>query len=337
MEAYPPPVATNGAHVTGSIGGGLWMVTSHTTQPKAAAALVEYMVTSPKIQENPTHHAGPAGLSARPGRVAQVAQQRLRQPDGDRGRDQDRPRARSGPDGALCRGASSPSSATPSRRASSPAARSRRRSRRSLRTSSPRRRAPAGRSRARQAAGRRNKQRNECPFGTGCSRRARRSPAGAAGPGGRERPPAGSSPHGRVLLRSALRRAAGAARHRAGGLRGLPRAEQLQVASSTSFVDAFNDYRFVPAFEHVLEFMVIWLVSQTILVVGLTLMLHNLARTRRRGLPVPLLHPGSSRRRGERDRLAVHARPDAQAHSRSSCIGSATRSSTTRSRRATSR
>ena len=54
MEAYPPPVATNGAHVTGSIGGGLWMVTSHTKQPKAAAALVQYMDTSPKIQGNPT-------------------------------------------------------------------------------------------------------------------------------------------------------------------------------------------------------------------------------------------------------------------------------------------
>ncbi|HVN62922.1 MAG TPA: ABC transporter substrate-binding protein [Gaiellaceae bacterium] len=54
MEAYPPPVATNGAHVTGSIGGGLWMVSSHTTQPKAAAALVEYMVTSPKIQQDPS-------------------------------------------------------------------------------------------------------------------------------------------------------------------------------------------------------------------------------------------------------------------------------------------
>jgi ABC-type glycerol-3-phosphate transport system substrate-binding protein len=54
MEAYPPPVATNGAHVTGSIGGGLWMVTSHTKQPQAAAALVEYMVTSPKIQADPT-------------------------------------------------------------------------------------------------------------------------------------------------------------------------------------------------------------------------------------------------------------------------------------------
>ena len=53
MEAYPTPVATNGAHVTGSIGGGLWMVTSHTTQPAAAAALVEYMDTSPQIQQNP--------------------------------------------------------------------------------------------------------------------------------------------------------------------------------------------------------------------------------------------------------------------------------------------
>jgi len=54
MEAYPPPVATNGAHVTGSIGGGLWMVMSHTKQAKDAAALVEYMVTSPKIQANPS-------------------------------------------------------------------------------------------------------------------------------------------------------------------------------------------------------------------------------------------------------------------------------------------
>lgn len=53
MEAFAPPVATNGAHVTGSIGGGLWMVTSHTKQPQAAAALVRYMVTSPKIQANP--------------------------------------------------------------------------------------------------------------------------------------------------------------------------------------------------------------------------------------------------------------------------------------------
>lgn len=53
MEAYPPPLATNGARVTGSIGGGLWLVTSHTKQPKAASALAEYFDTSPKIQENP--------------------------------------------------------------------------------------------------------------------------------------------------------------------------------------------------------------------------------------------------------------------------------------------
>ena len=53
MAAYPPPAATNGAHVTGSIGGGLWMVMSHTKQPQAAAALAEYMATSPKIQSDP--------------------------------------------------------------------------------------------------------------------------------------------------------------------------------------------------------------------------------------------------------------------------------------------
>src|SRR5579871_6224262 len=45
-----------------------------------------------------------------------------------------------------------------------------------------------------------------------------------------------------------------------------------------SFGAAFSDYRFLPAFEHILEFMAIWLVSQTILVVGLVLLLHNLAQ-----------------------------------------------------------
>ena len=58
IEAYPPPLATNGAHVTGSIGGGLWMVSSHTKQPKAAAALMEYMDTSPKIQESSSIEEG---------------------------------------------------------------------------------------------------------------------------------------------------------------------------------------------------------------------------------------------------------------------------------------
>ena len=51
MAAYPPPVATNGAHVTGALGGGLWLVSSHTKQPAAAAAFAEYMSTSPSIQK----------------------------------------------------------------------------------------------------------------------------------------------------------------------------------------------------------------------------------------------------------------------------------------------
>ncbi len=45
-----------------------------------------------------------------------------------------------------------------------------------------------------------------------------------------------------------------------------------------TFGDAFKDFRFLPAVEHVLEFMVIWLASQTIIVVGLVLMLHTLTR-----------------------------------------------------------
>jgi ABC-type glycerol-3-phosphate transport system substrate-binding protein len=51
MVAYPPPAATNGAHVTGALGGGLWLVSAHTKQPAAAAALAEYMATSPKVQK----------------------------------------------------------------------------------------------------------------------------------------------------------------------------------------------------------------------------------------------------------------------------------------------
>jgi len=51
MAAYPPPAATNGAHVTGALGGGLWLVSSHTKNPKAAVAFAEYMATSPNIQK----------------------------------------------------------------------------------------------------------------------------------------------------------------------------------------------------------------------------------------------------------------------------------------------
>lgn len=47
---------------------------------------------------------------------------------------------------------------------------------------------------------------------------------------------------------------------------------------ASAFHTAFSDYRFWPAFGHVLEFMALWLVSQTILVVALVLLLHNMAQ-----------------------------------------------------------
>ena len=100
---------------------------------------------------------------------------------------------------------------------------------------------------------------------------------GSRAVGRRERPPAGSSRTAGyyfVALYVALLALLGIA----------PVGYAIYLALSnshgfgSSFVDAFNDYRFVPAFEHVLEFMALWLVSQTILVVGLTLMIHNLAQ-----------------------------------------------------------
>jgi multiple sugar transport system permease protein len=44
------------------------------------------------------------------------------------------------------------------------------------------------------------------------------------------------------------------------------------------FVNTFNFFEFAPAFEHVLEFEGIWLISQTIFVVALALMVHTLER-----------------------------------------------------------
>jgi multiple sugar transport system permease protein len=48
------------------------------------------------------------------------------------------------------------------------------------------------------------------------------------------------------------------------------------VSGGPGFFATFSDYRFLPAFEHILEFMAYWLISQTILVVTLVLMLHSL-------------------------------------------------------------
>ncbi|MGD0343603.1 MAG: hypothetical protein ABSB55_01385 [Acidimicrobiales bacterium] len=50
MAAYSPPKSVLGQSITGALGGGLWLVSKHSSQPAAAAALAEYMATSPNIQ-----------------------------------------------------------------------------------------------------------------------------------------------------------------------------------------------------------------------------------------------------------------------------------------------
>jgi multiple sugar transport system permease protein len=47
---------------------------------------------------------------------------------------------------------------------------------------------------------------------------------------------------------------------------------------ASAFHTAFTDYRFWPSFGHILVFMAEWLVAQTLLVVGLVLMMHNMAQ-----------------------------------------------------------
>jgi len=52
MAAYPPLKATNGASVTGAVGGGLWFVSSHSKQLKLAASVAQWLATSPAVQQN---------------------------------------------------------------------------------------------------------------------------------------------------------------------------------------------------------------------------------------------------------------------------------------------
>ena len=75
----------------------------------------------------------------------------------------------------------------------------------------------------------------------------------------------------------------------------------------------FNDYRFLPAVEHVAIYVVLWLISLIVLVVLLALIVHAI-RVRWLGehCPVPLLHPGRDRGGIQRPALAVPARPDGE-------------------------
>jgi len=49
-------------------------------------------------------------------------------------------------------------------------------------------------------------------------------------------------------------------------------------AGASNFVNAYHDFRFLPAFEHIGEFLAIWLIAQALLVLVLALMLHSLAQ-----------------------------------------------------------
>src|SRR6476659_690878 len=44
-----------------------------------------------------------------------------------------------------------------------------------------------------------------------------------------------------------------------------------------NFVRTYNDFRFVPAFKHILVYTVVWLTALVVLVVGLVLLLHGRA------------------------------------------------------------
>jgi multiple sugar transport system permease protein len=48
-------------------------------------------------------------------------------------------------------------------------------------------------------------------------------------------------------------------------------------AWGTNFTRAFNDFRFLPAFEHVAEYLAIWLIAEATLILVLALLLHSMA------------------------------------------------------------
>ena len=45
----------------------------------------------------------------------------------------------------------------------------------------------------------------------------------------------------------------------------------------TNFINTYHDFRFAPAFEHVAEFMAIWLTALIVIVIGMSLVIHTLS------------------------------------------------------------
>lgn len=45
----------------------------------------------------------------------------------------------------------------------------------------------------------------------------------------------------------------------------------------TNFINTYRDFRFIPAFEHIAEFMAIWLTALIVIVIGVSLVIHTLS------------------------------------------------------------
>jgi multiple sugar transport system permease protein len=45
----------------------------------------------------------------------------------------------------------------------------------------------------------------------------------------------------------------------------------------TNFINTYHDFRFLPAFEHIAEFMAIWLTALVVIVIGVSLVIHTLS------------------------------------------------------------
>jgi len=46
----------------------------------------------------------------------------------------------------------------------------------------------------------------------------------------------------------------------------------------TNFINTYHDFRFIPAFEHVAEFIAIWLTALIVIVIGVSLIIQTLSR-----------------------------------------------------------
>ena len=79
-----------------------------------------------------------------------------------------------------------------------------------------------------------------------------------------------------------------------------------------NFTRTFHDFRFIPAFKHVLVYTIVWLAALMVFVVGLALLLHGRASRVSSTLRFLFYMPGRSRARRRSLALALHARPDRQ-------------------------